>query len=125
MTLNILIIEDNDINRRFMYDLVRAAHHHAFIAEKFDHAKEILATEKIDLVLCDHMLDDVQGFQIVDYIRAQFPTMVIWIISGIESEFVEKKYHKMGIPIIRKPFDISEFFVLLAGVDQACQHASS
>lgn len=65
----ILVVEDNELNRRLFVDLLNAKGHQVFEATDGPSALSLVRKEKPDLVLMDIQLPTVSGLEITQEIR--------------------------------------------------------
>lgn len=67
-------------------------------------AKELMAAQRFDLVLCDHRLPDTDGLQMVQHIRATSPKTQVIIITGYsEVRLAVELMRKGAFDYIGKP----------------------
>ncbi len=69
MTAKILIIEDNDDNLQLMSYLLAAWDHSPILAQTGDDGIQTARREKPDLILCDILLPDQDGYELVKDIK--------------------------------------------------------
>jgi DNA-binding NtrC family response regulator len=64
----------------------------------------ILKNEKVDTVICDLKMKDIDGFDILRRIKARFPSLPIIILTGfIEKDYAEKADALGCFDFINKP----------------------
>jgi two-component system, NtrC family, response regulator HydG len=79
---NILIIDDDKDFRFLLKQQLKDRHFNCFECGTSERAFELLATEQIDLVLCDLNLRKESGKQIVMAMKNDFPSIPVIIITG-------------------------------------------
>lgn len=96
MHTNILIIEDNlaDIALIEAYLKAAAFRHKLYASESLAEGLGILEDTKIDLVLLDLRLPDMEGFQTLRVFREKAPAMPVIVLTGFRNEV-------MGIQSVR------------------------
>ena len=79
---NIIYVEDDPINARLMTDIIdRMSNHHLEIARTGKEGLQLIFENKPDLVLLDLNLPDMDGYQILEQIRAHPETRKIPAIA--------------------------------------------
>lgn len=124
MPLSILLIEDNDLNRRFMTELVQIKHHDVYDVISEDAISDVLNHTSIDLVISDYLLGEGTAEKILRYIRARYPDVALWIVSGVGYERVRSLCEELKITYLEKPLNIDVFLQKLEAEEAACQRAS-
>ena len=72
-----------------------------------------------DLVLCDLVLPDVEGFEICSFIQGhpRLSSTPVIVISGIVDDAVRAQAHRVGaIGVLKKPFATEELVALVERV---------
>lgn len=78
-------IEDNMADAFLLQELLKSSPSVSF---EFDHrvrfaeAERRLATERFDLVLLDHNLPDVEGWEALEGLRREYPQVPVVVLSG-------------------------------------------
>lgn len=72
-------------------------------------AIDLSKRQKFDLILLDHDIGGVQGWELLDYLRPQLsPKTLVLVYSGSVDEQANEAYRKRGVhDILRKPLNIS------------------
>jgi len=96
MRKRVLIVEDNEINRELVSDLLDMLSYDVLIARDGEEGIRIAKEEKPDLILMDIQLPKIDGLQAVKILKSDDSTMMIPIIAltafalkGDEAIFLE------------------------------------
>jgi len=112
---NILIIDDTKSNIDLLLELLK--NYNIFVATDGKSGLEILNESKIDLVLLDIMMPEMDGYEVCKIIR-NTPKIkdipIIFLTAKSQEEDIEKAYELGGNDYITKPFKEKE---LLARID--------
>ncbi|MBU1358518.1 MAG: response regulator [Gammaproteobacteria bacterium] len=86
--LTVLVVDDIDASRDALRGLVEQLGHEAPTARSGDEALRRLEAERIDVVLLDLLMPDIDGFEISSQVRARMPGrwLPIIVTSSLEGE---------------------------------------
>ena len=101
----ILIVDDTEINIDILVGLL--SQYDLLVATDGYSAIEILKEEKVDLILLDIMMPNINGYETCELIKkdpeiADIP--VIFLTAKIDEDSIEKAYDVGGIDFVTKPF---------------------
>lgn len=118
----ILVIEDDAITRKNVATLLDQEGFDVVVASSGEEGLSLLESPiHFDLVLTDFMLPNVQGNDIVSYIRQMTSTLPIIVMTAMSTEDVWSDMHQRGATdLVTKPFDLS---VLLSRIQAALPQA--
>ena len=72
-------------------------------------AREILASTKVDLLLCDLSLEKQEsGFDVIEFGRKADPGLLSVLLTGYATQDAAEWAEQHGIPILFKPIDIHQ-----------------
>lgn len=122
MRKRILVIDDQLTT---LHQLRRSLQQHGydvFVAQQGKEALDFLAEHKVDLVLLDMKLLDMNGQRVCEEIRSMYARLPIIIIS-IKTDVPDKVQvlHSCADDYILKPFDMSE---VLARIEVQLRHTN-
>jgi len=106
----ILIVDDNRANREILHDLILALGHNPILAEHGIMALEQIRQKMPDLVLLDILMPEMDGYEVLNYIKEHFslchlPVIMISALDEIESVV---RCIKMGADdYLVKPFNVT------------------
>ena len=101
----VLLVEDEKIIANSIERTFAKKHYQVFLAANAQEAKKVLKDEKIDLILLDIILPDVDGFQLLDEFKKNDATkdIPVIIISNLgQREEIEKGRKKGAVEYIIK-----------------------
>jgi serine phosphatase RsbU (regulator of sigma subunit) len=86
----ILVVDDNEMNRDLLSRRLRQQGHTVSAAENGRQALEKIAAEELDLVMLDIMMPELDGYQVLEKMRAdgileRLPVIMISAVTEIES----------------------------------------
>ena len=110
---SILVVEDNDLNRRLFVDLLHTRNYQVIEATDGTSVLEKIKTHKPDLILMDIQLPNISGLELTKQIRAltDLPQPKIVAISAFALKQDAQKALQAGCDdYISKPISIASFF---------------
>jgi len=116
---HILIVDDNEINRNLLNDLVVALGHTPILAEDGFTALKYVQEQSFDLILLDIIMPEIDGYEVLTQIKKNFSLrhIPIIMISAIDEMEMVVQCIKMGADdYLIKPFN----FTLLKARISAC-----
>jgi DNA-binding NtrC family response regulator len=122
-TINVLLVEDDIVDRMAFERFVRAAAlPYAYrIAKSCDEARQLLQTMSFDVAILDHCLDDGTAFEL----REGCPDLPIIITSGNSSAALVVQAKQAGVyAYITKDPDGTYLEALRLAIERAMQQSS-
>ena len=110
---SILVVEDNDLNRRLFVDLLQTRNYQVIEACDGTSVLEKIKTHHPDLVLMDIQLPNISGLELTRQIRAltDLPQPKIVAVSAFALKQDAQKALQAGCDdYISKPISIASFF---------------
>lgn len=104
---NVLVIEDDvNVNRGIAFSLKKAGNN-VFSAETIQVAKEVVAANRIDIVICDINLPDGTGLDFIKWMRKEQRAYII-CLTALDQEISQVMGYEAGADdYITKPFSLS------------------
>jgi CheY-like chemotaxis protein len=107
MAQNILVVEDDRLNRELFSKVLRQEGYQVLEACDGDIALKILQVLPCDLVITDFLMPMLNGIEFVDQLRSLQPQMPVIFITGYLSAISDKKIVDEVAEILAKPFEPS------------------
>ena len=109
----ILVVDDDELVRESIADVLRSAGHAVLLAENGDEGLDALARESVDLVVLDILMPRREGIETIREIRKSRKTLPVLAISGGDTtgwiDFLHMAKALGADHTMAKPFIVSEF----------------
>ena len=105
---SILIIDSDAISLTSAAEVLNTAGHQPHCAQTFESALKALRTTRIDLIVCDVLVQGESGLQMCKDLQtlAATPDIPLMFVSAHQSPDIIRRVHDAGgIYYLRKPFD--------------------
>lgn len=99
----ILLVEDTDISREMLYELLSGYGYDVQACAGVDEALEYLAAESPDLVLCDQYMPQSSGWVLLDWVRQHRPELPVILHSASPPRPPEEYQHLTFNASVLKP----------------------
>ncbi len=110
-TPSILVVDDELLIRDLLYDFFNGQGWQITVAENGEKALEILRAKKVDLVLTDLRMPEMDGMALTTLVRESYPDMPVVIMTGYPSvESAVAALRSKVADYVTKPFNINELF---------------
>ncbi len=111
---SILVIDDDVTIRKLITHHLKLNDFHTYEAKNAEEAFQILKENRIDLVLSDVTMDEMDGFEFCEKVRSNakhrfLPFVFVTAKNTLEDKF--KAIESGGDDIITKPFDVKELIL--------------
>jgi len=115
--INILVVDDEEIMRNLLDKMLSLEGYNILTAVDGQDALEIIAEEKVDLVVSDMKMPRMDGFELLKNLRNNYPDMGVVIMTGFGDTYTVKDALLLGADeYLSKPFKRLE---LLSVVEKA------
>ena len=107
-TARILVVDDNASNRDLLFRRLSHDGHYVARADSGHRALELLEVEEFDLILLDLLMPDLNGFQVLERLKAdeRWHDMPVIMISGLqETDSVIRCIEAGAEDYLSKPFN--------------------
>lgn len=118
--MNILIIEDEILIQKSLKKLIEKRGHTVMATASGIEAIELIKSNDFDRILCDLMLNDITGFDIIEDIKSRYSSdeisKLFIIMTAYSSEQVLEKANQYNCKVLNKPFsNINEAIDIFVG----------
>lgn len=115
--INILVVDDEEIMRNLLEKLLTLEGYNILTAVDGQDALEVIAKEKVDLVVSDMKMPRMDGFELLKNLRNNYPDIGVVIMTGYGDTYTIKDALLLGADeYLSKPFKRLE---LLSVVEKA------
>ena len=106
MPANVLVVEDDRLNRNLICKVLRDEGHQIVEASDGAEALELLYAQRFDLVITDFVMPRLNGLKFVEQLHSLQPRLPIILITGYLSAISGKAILDNVAEIISKPFEL-------------------
>lgn len=114
--LNIVLVEDNDINRLLMRDFLNYCGHRVVDIANATNLLKVLEEIQPDAILLDLKLKDTDGFQLLEQLQhdPKFQHIPIIVVSGLAFEADKNRALALGAcRYLVKPINLNDLRLVL------------
>ena len=109
--MNILVIDDDPVYRELARSILKQRYS-VFAVEFPSLAFKILKNENIDIIICDFQLPEMNGLQVLQKVKAEYPEIeVIMISSSDDMNTVIGALREGAVDYYKKPFTASDLWI--------------
>ena len=113
-TLSVLVVDDEAILRNLLDKILKREGYSVFLAPSAMEALQILSDNKIDIVLSDVKMPEMDGFELLKNIKNSHPNVGTIMMTGYEDAFSVKDALLLGADdYITKPFKSIEVSMII------------
>jgi CheY-like chemotaxis protein len=103
---NIVIIDDSNFQRKIISKFVKAEGHETFEGANGKIGLELIATHKPDIILCDLVMPEVDGFEVLRILQERGSKIPIIILTADIQAPVREQCMQLGAKkFLNKPFN--------------------
>lgn len=108
---SILVVDDELLIRDLLYDFFKDHGWDISIAENGEKALEVLRAKKVDLVLSDVKMPEMDGLDLSRKLRESYPMLPVVLMTGYPSvDSVIDALRNKVVDYIVKPFNINQLY---------------
>ena len=109
--MRILLVDDDPAVRNALARLLSMRHSVRTASSHDDALAALGSNSEVDAVVCDVVMPEHTGIEVLSSIRARFPSLgarVLLITGGSISRAIDDALMASGAPVLRKPFTFAE-----------------
>lgn len=111
--LNILIIDDDPIYRRLSSSILKERYN-VLVADAPSVAFQLLRNNRVDYVICDYRLPEMDGLEVLARIKADHPQVeVIMISDSGDMDTVIEALRRGAVDYFKKPFTPADIWMAI------------
>lgn len=113
----ILVVDDDEPQRRLLYDLLSARCYRVLLADSGTRALAMACQERPDLILLDIRLPDISGLEVASVLKASSETssIIIAAVTALAMPGDERAIRESGCDAyVAKPIHIEQLLKLVA-----------
>ena len=113
-----ILVVDDEPNVLVTYRLIlQQRGYEVSAAVSSEEAREVIANDGIDLLLCDLSLEKQEnGFDVIEFARRKDPQMPAVLLTGYATPEANDRAQGLGIPVLFKPIDIKELLETISAL---------
>lgn len=116
--MNIIVVEDQKEVRDMLSSLLKEKGHNAIVAEDGRRAIELLSVYKVDLIITDIVMPNIEGIELI--LRLRQSNIPVISMSGLSKEtVVAELMASLGIiGFLHKPFSNDDLMQIVDNVQE-------
>ncbi|MEE2672373.1 MAG: sigma-54 dependent transcriptional regulator [Myxococcota bacterium] len=119
----ILVVDDEEHYRNALERILARVGHQVLTARDAGEAIAIVASQPVDLVLCDYQMPGINGLEVIRQIRELAPDLPCIVITGYSTAETSIEALRAGAHwYLEKPFEHEQLDVIRRLVEQAIEH---
>ncbi len=118
--VSILVVDDNPPMVQTLQDILRVKGYVVHAAHSGAEALEILQRQKVDILLTDVVMPDMDGVALYRQVKESHPRLVTFLMTAYSADELIRQGMAEGIKtVLTKPLDLNLFLALVQAVDTA------
>lgn len=119
--MNILIVDDDDMSRYSLREIIRSLGHEAIECNDGRAAQEALSRHEIGALVTDIIMPDMDGIELLTWTRDTNPALPVIVISGggrtRNLDFLDIARKFGATAVLAKPFTAADLSIALTSAD--------
>jgi len=113
-TFSILVVDDEELIRNLVVTFLSRLGHSCFTAIDGTDALNKMKENKIDVVITDVKMPNMDGMMLISEISKQYPECPVMVMTAFDEEYSAGTAISLGArEFIKKPFSLDEFAIRL------------
>lgn len=105
-TETILVVDDEEALTKFSCEVLENSGFTTYSSLSAKNALEILENEKVDILLSDIVMPEMDGYQLAVIVKEKYPEIKIQLASGFSNDLIDNKVDKyLQENILHKPYN--------------------
>lgn len=111
--INVLVIDDDPVYRNLLRSILKEKLN-VFAVEAPSIGFKILKNEKIDIIICDYKLPEMDGLKVLQIVKEEYPGIgIVMISSAGDMDTVIEALRQGAVDFLKKPFTAGQIWVAL------------
>ena len=113
----VLVVDDEDALRMVLSSELSSSGYEVATASDGDEAITVIQNKRFDLVLLDIKMPKVDGFEVLKFVKKNFPAMKVIMLTGFADlkNAIESKKHGAE-DFVSKPYDLVDLLTTIERV---------
>ena len=113
----VLVVDDEDALRMVLSSELSSSGYEVATASDGDEAITVIQNKKFDLVLLDIKMPKIDGFEVLKFIKKNYPAMKVIMLTGFADlkNAIESKKHGAE-DFVSKPYDLVDLLTTIERV---------
>ncbi|HTK83221.1 MAG TPA: response regulator [Bacteroidota bacterium] len=113
----VLVVDDEDALRMVLSSELSSSGYEVATASDGDEAITVIQNKKFDLVLLDIKMPKVDGFEVLKFVKKNYPVMKVIMLTGFADlkNAIESKKHGAE-DFVSKPYDLVDLLTTIERV---------
>ena len=118
----ILVVEDDPILNKMVQAKLKQASYEVLAAFDGREALEVMDHEHVDLLICDIMMPNMNGYELIEAVRSSMPTLPILVMTAkSQIEDMEKGFQLGSDDYMVKPVNLKELVIRVGALLRRAQ----
>jgi DNA-binding response OmpR family regulator len=113
----ILLADDSPVERTGLAHFLQRAGYHVEECEDGRVAIEQIRAGTVDLLLLDLQMPEVDGFEVLNYVKAHHSSLPVILLSGMPTDVIQLRMHGLAErelpPLFLKPVDLEQLLAVM------------